>query len=829
MTDLRRRAPRSERVSETPFWSMTEAEALQAVAAQGARPPARRRHGPPSIVRVLARQFASPITLILIVAALIASSTGDLVDGSIILAIVVASSVLGAWQEGRAGRAVAALLAQVQVTIEVQRGGSTLQVATGEVLPGDRLVLAAGDIVPGDCLLTASHVLMVDESALTGESFPTEKAAGAPVPPKAPLSARTNAVFAGTSVVSGTGTALVVLTGAATSLGHISTSLARRQGATSFEIGIRHFGLLLLRVMLALVGAILVIDLLLHRPLIDSLLFALALAVGITPQMLPVVVTVSLAAGARRMARNQVVVKRLDVIEDLGAMTVLCTDKTGTVTAGVVGVDGALDPDGADSPAVLGLAVLNAGLQTGYPNPLDIAILAGHAPPADARRLDEIPYDFQRKRLSVVTELAGARTLITKGALDSVLACCTTASGRTLTPEGRRGIQERAAALGARGYRVVGVATRVLGATELEVEATDERDLDLAGLLTFRDPIKPTAAASIADLESLGVQVKVISGDNRSVTGALAEQLSLGGRIVLGAEIERADREELRRLVTENALFAEVEPDHKRAIVEALRATGETVGFLGDGINDAEALHRADVGLSVQTAVDVAKEAAGIVLLTRDLGVVATGVRLGRRTFANTLKYVRVAASSNFGNILSMVVAAAVLPFLPMLPAQILLLNFLADIPNTLVSRDRVDQERVALSGAWDMRAITRFMVVFGAVSTVFDLMTFAVLEWGFHAGATTFHTAWFVESALTQFIAMMTLRTGRPAWRSRPDGIFLLVSAGVAVVTAVIPFTLLAPVLAFTALPASLVLAIVAIALLYGAAIEGMKRIVAY
>jgi Mg2+-importing ATPase len=829
VTDLRGRVAYGLRGSEPPFWSMSEAAALRAVAARGAVAPARARRGAPSIVRVLGRQFASPITLILIVAALIASSTGDLVDGSIILAIVLASAVLGAWQEGRAGKAVAALLAQVQVTVAVLRGGETLHVATGEVLPGDRLVLAAGDIVPGDCLLTASHVLMVDESALTGESFPTEKAAGAPVPAGAPLSARTNAVFAGTSVVSGTGSALVVLTGAATSLGHISSSLARRSGATSFELGVRRFGLLLLRVMLALVGAILVIDLLLHRPLIDSLLFALALAVGITPQMLPVVVTVSLAAGARRMARNQVVVKRLDVIEDLGAMTVLCTDKTGTVTAGVVGVDGALDADGADSPAVLDLAVLNAGLQTGYPNPLDLAILAEHRPPVDAVRLDELPYDFQRKRLSVVTEVAGARTLITKGALDSVLACCSSASGLPLTADGRRAIQERTTELGSRGYRVVGVATRVLGDAERDIEVAAERDLEFVGMLTFHDPIKPTAAASIADLESLGVQVKVISGDNRAVTGALAGQLSLAGRIVLGAEVEHADEEELRRLVTENALFAEVEPAHKRAIVEALRATGETVGFLGDGINDAEALHRADVGLSVQTAVDVAKEAAGIVLLTRDLGVVATGVRLGRRTFANTLKYVRVAASSNFGNILSMVVAAAVLPFLPMLPAQILLLNFLADIPNTLVSRDRVDPERLTASGAWDMRAITRFMVVFGAVSTVFDLMTFGVLEWGFHAGATTFHTAWFVESALTQFIAMMTLRTGRPAWRSRPDGIFLAVSAGVAVLTAVLPFTVLAPVLGFTALPASLLVAIAVIAVLYGSAIEGMKRLVSY
>lgn len=777
-------------------------------------------------VRVVARQFLSPITLILVVAALVAVSTGDLVDGSIILGIVVCSALLGAWQEGRAADVVSALLVEVAVTVRVQRDGRDMDVQTADVRAGDQLHMASGDVIPGDCLLLQSRDLAVDESALTGESFPATKTAGPPVPLDTALAGRTNSLFAGTHVISGTGTALVVLVGADTTFGHIAATLGQRAEATSFATGVRRFGLLLLRVMLVLVSAILLINLLLHRSLIDSLLFALALAVGITPQMLPVVVTVSLAAGARRMARNKVIVKRLDVIEDLGAMSVLCTDKTGTITEGVVGIDQALDAAGADSASVLELAALNAGLQTGFPNPLDAAIIGRSPVPAGATLLDEVPYDFLRKRLSVATTYGGVRTLITKGALDSMLGCSTSANGRPLDRAASEQIRARARVLGTQGFRVLGLATRTLREEERSIDAASEAGLVFAGILAFHDPVKAGVDASIASLAALGVTVKIISGDNRDVTASLAPQLGLSGRVVLGEELERANHDELRSLVRENSLFAEVEPMHKVKVVHALKSSGETVGFLGDGINDAGALRAADVGLSVQTAVNVAKEAASIVLLTQDLGVVSVGVRLGRRTFANTLKYVRVAASSNFGNILSMVIAAALLPFLPMLPAQILLLNFLADIPNTLVSRDRVDPERVAVAGVWNMRSITRFMITFGAVSTVFDLITFAVLEWGLHAHAGLFHTAWFVESAITQFVAMMTLRTSRPVWRSRPDRLFLGISAAVAVVTCVLPFTAVAPWLGFTPLPLALIGILVVVACVYGLANEALKRL---
>jgi Mg2+-importing ATPase len=780
-------------------------------------------------LKVIGRQFLSPITAILVVAALVAIATGDLVDGSIILGIVVCSALLGSWQEGRAADAVAALLQEVQVTVHLRRSGRELDVPVAEVLPRDEITLAAGDVIPGDCLLLTAHDLSIDESALTGESFPTAKHVGPVLGESTPLGDRTNSLFAGTHVISGTGSALVVLTGAETTFGHITTSLARRPPQTSFETGVRRFGMLLLRVMLLLVGVILLINLLLHRSLVDSLLFALALAVGITPQMLPVVVTVSLAAGARRMARNQVIVKRLDVIEDLGAMSVLCTDKTGTITAGVVGIDQALDAEGTTSASVMEMAVLNAGLQTGYPNPLDAAIVARSAVPEGASLLGEVPYDFLRKRLSVVALFRGTRTLITKGALDSVLGCCTSVAGKPLDRATTAAILDKARVLGKQGFRVLGLAARPVSADEAPVDVTPERDLVFEGMLAFHDPVKADVHDAIAALSALGVGVKVISGDNRDVTGSLASVLGLAGRVVLGDELERANDAELRQLVSENSLFAEVEPMHKVKVVHALKSSGETVGFLGDGINDAGALHAADVGISVQTAVNVAKEAAGIVLLTQDLSVVVTGVRLGRRTFANTLKYVRVAASSNFGNILSMVIAAALLPFLPMLPAQILLLNFLADIPNTLVSRDRVDPERVAVAGIWNMRSITRFMVMFGALSTVFDLVTFGILEWGFHAHAALFHTAWFVESAVTQFVAMMTLRTGRPMWRSRPDRLFLAVSAAIALVTFALPYTVIGPLLGFTLLPAGLAGILVAVAVLYGLANEGAKRLVRF
>jgi Mg2+-importing ATPase len=760
--------------NEFAFWNLAPADAHAALTARydststqsehtqsGRHVVARRRLG------IVGRQFISPVTLILIIAALIAAVSGDVSDGTIILLIVLSSAGLGAWQEGRAAQVVSLLLASVTVTVTVERDGKKMTVNADAIRPGDHLDLSAGDLIPDDCLLISSNDLTVDESALTGESFPVSKTVGGSLPTGTVLAQRTNSLFAGTHVVSGTANAIVMLTGTQTAFGAISAVLRKRAPSTSFEVGIHKFGVLLLRIMLILVAVILVINLLLHRSLLESLLFALALAVGITPQMLPVVVSVSLAVGARKMARSKVIIKRLDVIEDLGAMSILCTDKTGTITVGSVTIERAVDTTGATSIDCLALAVLNAGLQTGYKNPIDAAVLSKQPLPRGSKLIQEIPYDFQRKRLSVVTLVDGVPTLITKGDLQSVMDCCTqVAAAAGAAPMGpvRESVHKIARDLGAQGLRIIAVASRPVAVNEVVRTAESEKGLTLSGLLSFHDPVKPDADRSIQTLTELGIRVKVITGDNRYVTSSLIAQVTaLKGRIVLGEELDDINDAALRTLVSENDLFAEVEPLHKIKIVRALHRAGETVGFLGDGINDAGALHAADVGISVDTAVDVAKEAAAIVLLDKDLSVVATGVRLGRRTFSNTLKYVRVAASANFGNILSMVFAAAILPFLPMLPAQILLLNFLADIPNTLISRDHVDNERITKAGGWDMRMVTRFMISFGALSTVFDLATFAIMSWGFHADATLFHSGWFVESAITQFVAVMTLRLAQP------------------------------------------------------------------
>jgi len=781
---------------------------------------------------IVLRQLSSPITMILLVAALIATATGDNVDGGVILLIVVLSAALGAWQEGRAADAVANPLASVAVTVRVQHGDALVDLPTDAVRPGDRVVLGAGDIVPADCRLVDTDDLQVDESSLTGESFPVAKLVGGPLPVDTPLAQRSNILFNGTSVVSGKAVAIAVLVGADSTFGHISTALEKRAEPTSFETGIRAFGMLLLRVMVVMVAAILLINLVLGRPLIDSLLFALALAVGITPQILPVVVSVSLAAGARRMARQDVIVKRLDVIEDLGSMSVLCTDKTGTITAGSVRVDRALDAAGQPSERILDLAALNAGLQSGYPNPLDRAVLARRPLPPGAVVLDEVPYDFARKRLTVVADVAGQRTMITKGAFDGVLACCSrvdTADGiRPLDPI-RAEIADRFRRLSADGYRVIGLATAPVD-SDRPLQVDNEHDLVFVGFLAFLDPVKEDARASLAELAALGIRTKILTGDNRYVAAALAPQLGIdAGRVAVGADLAGLGQAQVHELVSRTSIFAEVEPSQKQVIVAALRDAGETVGFLGDGINDATALHGADVGISVDTAASVAKKAAAVVLLTKELAVVATGVRLGRHTFSNTLKYVRVASSANFGNILSMVIAAATLPFLPMLPGQILLLNFLADIPNTLVSRDNVDHERLEVAGVWDMRQVTRFMIMFGLLSTVFDLATFALMRWVFHTDAATFRTGWFIESGLTQFVAMMTLRTSRPAWRSRPDGVFFWVSLLVAAATVTLTFTPLGALAQFVAVPPALLLALFGMVLGYGLANEALKRFVRF
>ncbi len=636
------------------------------------------------------------------------------------------------------------------------------------------IVLAAGALVPADGVILDARDFLVSEAALTGESFPVEKQA-APSPADAPLPGRKNCVFLGASVRSGSAKVLVVRTGRRTAFGAVVARLRARPPEAEFARGIRRFGYLLLRVMIVMVLFVLVVNQLLHRPFFESLLFAVALAVGLSPELLPAIVSVTLSAGARSMAKEGVIVRRLEAIEDLGGMDVLCTDKTGTLTEGVVALTDATDVAGAPSERVKGLAYLNAAFETGIENPMDEAIVeAGKAAGLTTdgfAKVDEIPYDFMRKRLTIVAAPAdapGTCRIVTKGAVDNVLAVCTTAAGQggpvPMDAKLRARLDAFVRDQGLKGRRVLGLATRDVPA-RARFGREDEADMCFEGFLLFHDPPKPEAEHAIRALAALGVRIKVISGDNRHVCAHVAEGVGLDGSALLtGAEIAELKDEALWRRAEAADVFAEVDPQQKERIVRALQRMGHAVGFLGDGINDAPALHAADVGISVEKAVDVARESADIILLRRDLDVLRRGVEDGRRTFANTLKYICITTSANFGNMVSMALAAPLLPFLPLAAKQILLNNFLSDLPSMAISTDRVDPERLAGAQRWSISEVQRFMIVFGLISTAFDLVTFWVLLKLFHAAEREFQTVWFVVSVLTELAVLLVLRTRRPA-----------------------------------------------------------------
>ncbi|WP_319459588.1 magnesium-translocating P-type ATPase [Micromonospora sp. RTP1Z1] len=777
-------------------------------------------------LRLLLAQFTSPIILILIAATALSMAVGDLTDGTIILAIIVASGGLGFWQEHAAGRAVDALQARVRVEAEVCRDGREVSIAAQDVVVGDLVVLRAGDMVPADCRLVEAQGLQVDQAALTGEAFPVEKTPGT-VAVDADLAGRTNTLFMGTHVVSGVGRAVVVQTSRDTEFAAVAARLGGRPAATGFQRGLTRFGLLLVRVMVVLLAAIFAANLLLGRPVIESLLFSLALAVGLTPQMLPAIVAVSLSAGARAMAAHRVIVKRLEAIEDFGAMTVLLTDKTGTLTTGAIRLTATLGVDGRPDDEVARVARLNAGLQQGFHNPMDTAIMVGAPEPDPRARIAEVPYDFTRKRLSLLVDDGGIATLITKGALASVLDVCARArrSGTTVPlDEVREQVQRQFTELSAQGQRVLGLATRALP-DAATAAPTDETQMTLVGLLAFQDPPKDDVAQAIHRLACLGISVRLITGDNRYAAAHVAAQVGLAGKPMLGGAIDTCSDADLARRVATTAVFAEVEPVQKERVVAALRAGGAVVGFIGDGINDAPALHAADVGVSVDTAVDVAKQAAAIVLLDKDLAVVADGVQLGRRTFTNTLKYIRVNTSASFGNVVSMSVATLFLPFLPLLPRQVLLLNFLSDIPYTTISTDHADPEQLQHPRTVNVRSIRGFMLVYGSISIAFDLVAFLALRWWLHTSAEVFRTAWFIQFTVTEIIVLMVLRTNRSFLRSRPSAILLGTGALLAAVTIALPYSPLARPLGLAPPPATVLATLAVLAIVYIIANEIAKR----
>lgn len=759
---------------------LTAAEAASRLARVG--PNRLRAEARTTTLRLLARQFASPLVLLLAFAAALSLAVHAASDAIIILIILLASGLLGFWQERGASNAVRKLLRSVEVRTRVLRDGQEWEMPLAEVVPGDVVLLAAGAVVPADSLLLEAKDLFVDEATLTGETFPVEKRAGVAAS-DAPLARRTPALFLGTHVVSGTARAVVVRTGAETELGQVSSRLALRPPETDFERGLQHFGYLLMRVTALLVLAIFAANVLRQRPAIEAFLFSLALAVGLVPELLPVIVSLNLAQGARRMARAKVIVKRLTAIENLGGMDVLCSDKTGTLTEGRVKLHGALAVDGADSAKVLLYASLNAAFESGFANPIDQAIrehAAGDQGVADLagwRKLDEVPYDFVRKRLSVLVEgvSSGERLLVSKGALAQVLEVCSrveTAAGEVPLDSVRAAIESRFAELSESGLRTLGVAFRTLPPTAPGVATRDlEAEMTFLGFLTLFDPPKPEMERTLADIAAAGIGFKMITGDNLHVAVHLARQVGIASPVtVTGPEMREMSDRALAQRAELADVFAEVEPNQKERIILALRKRGHVVGFLGDGINDASALHAADVGISVDSAVDVAKEAAEIVLLERDLGVLIEGVREGRRTFANTLKYIFITTSANFGNMLSMAGASLFLPFLPLLPTQILLNNFLSDFPAMAIASDRVDPELVERPVRWRIDFIRDFMIVFGGISSLFDVLTFGMLLWLLRATPGQFRSGWFVESVLTELLILLVIRTRRTFFRSRPS-----------------------------------------------------------
>jgi Mg2+-importing ATPase len=780
-------------------------------------------------VRLLLAQFKNPIIVILLAAAALSVFLDDRADAGIILVIVLLSGLLGYWQERGAVVAVEKLLEMVEIRARVRRDSVDGEVPVDEVVPGDIVLLAAGSGIPGDCLVLESNDLCVDEAVLTGETFPVDKSPGV-LPAQTGLAARSNVLYMGTHVVSGSGLAVVVQTGRRTEFGRISQRLALRPAETDFEHGVRRFGYFLMQVTLLMLVGIFVINTFLHKPVLDSFLFALALAVGLTPQLLPAIVSVSLAQGAKRMAADKVIVKRLASIENLGSMNVLCSDKTGTLTEGIVRLYKAQNVADEDSERVLELAYVNSALETGFANPIDLAIRNYRQFDLSAyNKLDENPYDFVRKRLSILVRRDGRSLMITKGALDNVVAVCTTAEGQDGTAVSIDAVQqeigERYRSFSAGGYRVLGLAVREMGAAT-RMHRDDEREMRFLGFLIFYDPPKHDVAATITELRKLGVSLKMITGDNRLLARSIGGSVGFTDPAVLaGPELAHMSDEALLHRAPQVDIFAEVEPNQKERILLSLKKSGHVVGYMGDGINDAPALHVADVGISVEGAVDVAKEAADIVLLERDLGAIARGVRQGRTTFTNTLKYIFMATSANFGNMFSMAGASTFLEFLPLLPQQILLTNLLTDVPAMTIASDRVDAEVVQRPRKWDLGFIRRFMMTFGMLSSVFDYLTFGVLLLLLKAGPQEFRTGWFVESVVSTCLVVLVVRTRHPFYQTMPRWHLLVTTHAVAAIALILPFTPLARVFGFTMIPWIFLPALGAIVVAYIGSAELAKR----
>ena len=783
----------------------------------------------PLVLQFLAR-FRNPLIIILLAASAMSAVTGDIPSFIVIATIVLLSICFDFVQEVRAQNAVEALRRSVAVQATVRRDGRAISMAIDQLVPGDVVELIAGDLVPADCRLLESRDLYVNQALLTGEPYPAEKLVGDTASGAQNPTGASNAVFAGTSVISGTAAVLVCLTGQKTALGKLAVSLAEKPPATAFSVGIRRFGLLIMRFTIFMVLFVLIVNLWFHRPLLESLMFAVALAVGLTPELLPMIVTVTLARSALQLSKQRVIVKRLSAIHDLGAMDMLCTDKTGTLTEAAIKLVRTIDGHGVECERAYAEACINSRFESGMKSPLDEAIIS--ARPFDIaawRKIDEVPFDFERRRVSVLVDHEGMRRLIVKGAPEDVLRL----SGHyeqngqelPLDPATRRVFEATLEGLGGQGFRALGVASRQVPTGNATAAVCDEADLVFSGFAVFLDPPKASAGVTIRAMAEAGIAVKVLTGDNEQVSRHVFQEIGVDVTGVLsGAELELMSDEALIGALPRANLFCRVNPQQKHRVLLALKRLGHVVGFMGDGINDAPALHAADVGISVDGAADVARAAADLILLDHDLSVVRDAIVAGRGTVLNVSKYVLMGASSNFGNMFSMAGAALFLPFLPMLPIQILLNNLIYNVSEVAIPFDRVDAEAVTGPVTWDVKLVERFMLVFGPLSSVFDFVTFYALLHVFGAGAAVFQTSWFVYSMVTQALVVFCIRTRRFVFYSRPGRLLVGTTIGAVVVACALPVLPVGPWFGFVPPPRLFFVYLVGATLAYLAIVETVK-----
>jgi len=732
--------------------------------------------------------------------------------------MVILGLVINFVQTYRSAKAVEDLRRQVAPRATVRRDGVPKEIHRRELVPGDLIELAAGDLVPADATLTKATDLHVQEAALTGESLPVEKFA----------SDNDKQVFLGTSIVSGSASAIVTATGRKTKFGNIAERLMAPPPETEFDRGARRFGVLILETVFVLVIFVFLANTMMHRELLESLLFAVALAVGLTPEFLPVITAVTLSRGAMEMAKAKVIVKHLSAMQNFGSIDILCSDKTGTITSGEMGLTQSIDSEGTPSDSVFELAYMNSSFQSGIRSPLDQSIMKAKVVDlSQIKKLDEIPFDFERRRLSVVVERQGEALLITKGAPESIIGICSSLSnGKLLSRTEREVCEQTYQALHAKGLRVLAIASRHLSGFNNRFSKSDECDLVLNGFVTFSDPLLEGVSQAIDDLRRSGVEVKILTGDNELVAEHICDQVGIGGAgVVLGDQIERLDDLALEQLSERTQIFARVTPAQKTRVLLALKARKHVVGFMGDGINDAPSLHAADVGISFSNAVDVAKDASDIILIERNLSVLHDGIIQGRQAFGNVMKYLLMGTSSNFGNMFSMAAASLFLPFLPMMPVQILLNNFLYDLAQISIPTDRVDKTFTIKPRHWDISLIRNFMIFMGPLSSIFDFLTFYILLHLFQSSEPFFHTGWFVESLLTQTLVIFSIRTAGNAFRSRPSGPLTLTVLAVVSTGILIPFIPGASTIGFLPLPFKFFVVVALIVIVYLAIVESVKR----